>query len=167
MKIEQRKETRLETAPLQEISVTLDYKLQETSPERTADYIALTVQNLDDRLERIKEAETQIKSLKSDIVSQIETIKIGSSKWLSESGIDKLQGLYVSSVSVSSSKPKEDLVVHNEESLINQGYFKTTLDVTAVKNAIKDGVIVDGAEIEVTHKEDSLRINKRTKKVAA
>lgn len=164
MKIKQRKETRLETAPMQEISAILDYKLQETSPEGVADYIGLTLQNIDDRLQRAKEAELQIKALKAELTSQAETIKIGSAKWLAESGIDKLQGVYVSSVSISSSDPKETLKVLNEESLINQGYFKTSVDTTAVKNAIKDGVEVEGAVIEVEHREDSLRVNKRKKK---
>lgn len=166
-KIEVRKETRLETAPLHEISATLDYKLKETSPEGVADYIGLSIQNIDDRLLRIKEAESQIKALKSELTSQIEVIKIGSAKWLNECGIDKLQGIYVSSVSVSSSKPKETLKVVNEESLINQGYFKTSLDSTAVKNAIKDGASVDGATIEVLHCEDKIRVNTRKKDIAS
>lgn len=166
-KIEKRIETRLETAPIHEVGAVLDMKLGETSPEGVADYIGLSVQNLDDRLLRIKEAEAQIKSLKSELTSQIETIKIGSAKWLEESGIDKLQGMYVSSVSVSKSKPKEDVKIINEESLINQGYFKTSVDKTAVKNAIINGVDVDGATIEVTHIENKVRINKRKKESAA
>jgi len=167
MKIELRKETRLETAPLQEVGAILDYKLSETSPEGVADYIGLSLQNIDDRLTRIKEAEAQIKSLKAELASQMESIKIGSAKWLKEAGIDKLQGMYVSSVSVSKSKPKEDVKIVNEESLINQGYFKTSVDKTAVKNAILSSVNVDGASIEVTHIEDKVRINKREKKSVA
>lgn len=162
-KIETRKETRLETAPIHEIGAVLDFKLQSASPEIVADYIALSIQNLDDKLTRIKEAESQMKSLKSEIALQIETIKNGSAKWLHECGINKLQGIYVSSISISSTKPKETLKVINEDSLINQGYFKTTVDLTAVKNAIKDGVNVEGAEIEVIHCEDSLRVNQRKK----
>ena len=162
-KIELRKETRLETAPMHEIEATLDFKLAETSPEGVADYIGLTLQNIDDRLARIKEAEAQIKSLKSELVAQQETIKVGSAKWLAESGIDKLQGIYVSSISISSSKPKNELKVINEESLINQGYFKTVLDKTAVKNAILDGVEIEGAEIEIIYEEDKIRVNSRKK----
>ena len=162
-KLELRKETRLETAPLHEISAVLDFKLNETSPEGVADYIGLTLQNIDDRLERIKDAELQLKSLKLELTSQIENIKIGSANWLSESGIDKLSGLYVSSVSILKSKPKEEVKVLNEESLINQGYFKTVLDKTAVKNAILDGATIEGAEIEIIYMEDKIRVNERRK----
>lgn len=160
-KLELRKETRLESAPLQEVGAILDHKLEATNAEGVADYIGLSLQNIDDRIARIKEAEAQIKALKAELTSQSETIKIGSAKWLSESGIDKLNGMYVSSVSVSKAKPKEDLKVINEESLINQGFFKTVVDKTAAKQAILDGTEVDGAVIEVTHIEDKVRINMR------
>ena len=162
-KLELRKETRLETAPMQEISATLDFKLAETSPEGVADYIGLSLQNIGDRLDRIKDAETQIKLLKKELVAQQDIIKIGSAKWLSDSGIDKLQGIYVSSVSVSPSNYKNELKIHNEESIINQGYFKTVVDKTAVKNAILDGAKVDGAEIEVIYEENKIRVNSRKK----
>ena len=35
------------------------------------------------------------------------------------------------------------------------------VDITAAKNAIKDGVAVDGAEIEILHDSDTLKVNKR------
>jgi len=160
-KLEIRKETRLETAPLHEVGAALDFKLESTSSEVVADYIGLSLQNLDDRLLRIKEAETQIKILKSELIHQQEIIKIGSAKWITECGIDKLNGLYVSSVSINKSKPKDELKVINEDSLIAQGFFKTVVDKTAAKQAIKDGLDVDGAEIEITHSEDTIRVNKR------
>ena len=69
----------------------------------------------------------------------------------------------VSSISISSSKPKNELKVINEESLINQGYFKTVLDKTAVKNAILDGVEIEGAEITIIYEEDKIRVNSRKK----
>ena len=165
MKIELARETRLEIAPIQEVKAILDARLETTSPESVADYIALSVQNLDDRLTKIKDAENQIKALKVEIVNQISTIKHGSAEWLSSAGIDKLNGLYISSISISAPKPKEELKIVNEDALINAGYFKTTLDKTAVKNAIKDGVEIEGATIEITHEPEGLRINKRTKKL--
>jgi len=62
---------------------------------------------------------------------------------------------------VTNPKSKEELIVINEESLINAGYFKQVLDKTAVKNAILAGDIIEGATIEVTHQEDSLTIYKK------
>ena len=78
-------------------------------------------------------------------------------------GIDKLSGLYVSSVSISKANQRKKLKVLNEESLINQGYFKTVLDKTAVKNAILDGATIEGAEIEIIYMEDKIRVNERRK----
>jgi hypothetical protein len=40
-----------------------------------------------------------------------------------------------------------------------------TLDKTALKNAILDGKNVEGSYIEVTHSEDSIRLNKSRAKV--
>jgi len=166
-KLDLKKETRLESAPFQEVEAILDHKLEDVGAEGVADYIGISLQNLGDRLERIKEAEAHLKSLKSELNEQVDTIKVGSAKWLQDAGIDKLSGLYVSSISVSKSKPKEDLKIINEDELINQGYFKTTVDKTAVKRAILDDVKVDGASIEITHVEDKVRVNMRKKEIAS
>ena len=166
-KIELRKETRLESAGIENIGAILDYKLEQTSPEQVVDYVSLAVDNLDDRLSRVKEAETNLKLLKQDISSQIEVIKIGGAKWLSDTGIDKLNGLYTSSMTIYSPKPSVDVSVSNSESVINAGYFKTTVDKTAIKEALNNDVSVDGAELVITYKEDQLKINKGRKKIAS
>jgi len=159
------KQTSLETANIENVGAILDWKLKEKSPEAVADYIAFSAANLEAKIDNIKEAEANIKALKADVQKQIETIKIGSSKWLSDVGVSKLSGMAVSSVSILNSKPKIELIVENEEALVNAGYFKTVLDKTAIKNAIEDGVNVDGARLEVVHKEPTLKINKLRKKI--
>lgn len=162
-KIIKRYETKLETASAENIGAILDAKLEATSPEQTVDYVAFAIDNLNSQLDKIKDAEAELKLLKSDLNTQISMIKHGTSAWLSECGVDSLKGLTVSSIKATTPKPKEDLKVTSEESLINQGFFKTTLDKTAVKNAIKNGVEIDGAEIEITHLEQSLTIYKKRK----
>jgi hypothetical protein len=92
---------------------------------------------------------------------QKEIVKIGTALWLTESGVESLKGDIVSSMKVTTPKPTETLVVDNEEALINKGYFKTVLDKTAVKHAIQDGVDVDGAHIDVVHKESTLTVYKK------
>ena len=165
-KIEIRKETRLETADMENICPILDYKLEKTSPEEVVDYVALAVGNLEDQLVRVKDAEANLKQLKKDISSQIDTIKIGGAKWLSDIGIDKLNGLHTSSMTIYSPKPSVDVKVTDEESVVNAGYFKTAVDKTSVKEALNNDIAIDGAELVITHKESQLKINRVRKKIA-
>ena len=158
---EQSYETRLEYSNIENINVILDAKLEATSPQRVVDYISLSLDNINSNIERMKEAKKELDSLIKAQGTQKEIIKNGCAGWLSDAGVKKLDGDIVSSVSIYSPKPKETLKVINEESLINQGYFKTVVDKTAVKNAILDGVTVDGAEIEILHDSDTLKVNKR------
>ena len=155
------KSTRLETADKDEISAILDHKLEEVGAHGVADYAALAVDSIASRIDEIKRAEAELKSLKTALTEQSSLIKVGIAEWLSDTGIDKLQGNIVSSISVSKVKPTETLVIDNEEAVINQGHFKTVIDKTLVKNLILNGIEVEGAAIEVTHNEDSLRVNKR------
>jgi hypothetical protein len=169
MKLAKKYTTRLEATEAKDIVAVLEAKLEATSPERVVDYVALAVDNLEAQIARMKEAEEELKYLKADAQLQIDTIKTGTALWLTESGVDKLDGDIVSSMKITQPKAKEELVITTDsDSLINQGYFKTSLDKTAIKNAILDGVEVDGASIEVTHQTSTLTIyKKRAKKDAA
>ena len=161
-KLQQRYETRLETANREGIGAILDAKLDATSPERVADYIAFGIDNLQATIDRIKGAEAELKAIKAEAEAQIALIKSGASEWLSESGIDSLKGDIISSVKVTQPKAKEVLkITTNDDELINLGYFKTAVDKTAIKNALLDGVEIDGAELEVEHQEASLTVYKK------
>lgn len=153
--------TRLETSDAENITSLLDSKLNATSSHSVVDYVGLAVDNLDSQIERMKEGKRELEYLIKRTELQKDLIKIGSSLWLTECGLDKLDGDIISSMSISQPKAKETLKVINEESLINQGYFKQVLDKTAVKQAILNGEEIEGAEIEVEHQSFTLRINKR------
>ena len=155
------KSTRLEAATIEEVGAILDHKLDDVGAHGVADYSALAIDSLNNRIDEIKRAENDLKALKSALGEQVATIKVGVSSWLSETGLDKLQGNIVSSISINKSKPTETLIIDDEETVINQGHFKTVIDKTLVKNLILNGIEVEGAHIEVTHNEDSLRINRR------
>lgn len=156
--------TRLETTERDSIVAVLDAKLEATSSERVVDYVSLAVDNLEAKINRIKDAENELKELKAEAQQQIDIIKSGASQWLTESGVEKLDGDITSSMKVTQPKAKEELVITTDtDSLINQGFFKTAVDKTAIKNAILSGTDVDGASIEITHQEPSLTIYKKRK----
>ena len=161
MKLQKRYETRLETADTENIGAILDAKLEATSSERVVDYVGFGLDNLELQMKRYKDYKKELDGLIESVESQIDIIKVSTAKWLKESGVDSLNGDLVSSMKVTQPKSKEELKITNEESLINQGYFKTTADKTAVKMAIQNGVEVEGAEIEVTHLQESLTVYKK------
>ena len=165
-KIQTRYETKLETADHTNIISILDAKLEATSPEGVVDYVSFALDNQDAKIDRMKLAIKELGYLIKLEEQQKEIIKLGTVVWLTESGINSLSGDIASSMKITQPKPKENLIVHNEEALINQGYFKTVLDKTAVKQAILDGVEVEGAEIEVVHQEETLTVYKRRKSAA-
>lgn len=154
-------QTKLETAPIQEIGAILDIKVGQVGASQTADYIGLAIENIDNSMARIDEAIKELHSIKKDIKSQQETIKIGASKWLSDNGIDKLQGDRISSVTVSHKKESIEVAISDEDACINAGYFKTVIDKTSLKNALVNGANIEGAALEVTYSEDTIRVNKR------
>ena len=164
MKLQTRYETKLETANIENIGAILDAKLEATSPERVVDYVSFGIDNLDIALERLKQGKKEYDAMIKAIESQKELIKIGTAEWLRSSGIDSLKGDLVSSMKITQPKENTEVVITNEESLINQGYFKMTVDKTKVKEAILSNIPVEGAELSVTHKEESVTIYKRKAK---
>ncbi len=164
MKLTQRYETRLQTDKVENIGATLTAKLESSAPERVVDYVSLSLDNLDASIARMKDAQKELKQMVTELENQKEVIKIGTASWLNEAGIDSLKGDLTSSMKVVESKIKEELkITCDEDTLINQGYFVAKLDKTAIKNSIKDGVEIDGAELEITHSEQSLTVYKKRK----
>lgn len=157
-------QTKLETSSIDEVVAILDRKVEEIGANGTADYVYRAINNIDSGLSRIKEAIAELKSIEKDMKEQKEIIKTGTSRWLSSNGVTKLQGDIVSSLTVSEKTSSCELIITNEESLINAGYFKMSVDETAVKNALLNDVKLEGAYLNVTHNEDTIKINKRKQK---
>lgn len=157
-------QTKLETSSIDEVVAILDRKVEEIGANGTADYVYRAINNIDSGLSRIKEAIAELKSIEKDMKEQKEIIKTGTSRWLSSNGVTKLQGDIVSSLTVSEKTSSCELIITNEESLINAGYFKMSVDETAAKNALLNDVKLEGAYLNVTHNEDTIKINKRKQK---
>ena len=162
MKIELSYTTKLEQVTASsDILAILDHKLDATSPAQTVDYMALALDHITNKQDDISSAIAKLQELKKAEASRAEFIKEECAKWLEGTGLDKLDGLIVSSVTVNEAKPKENLIIEDEETLINQGYFKTVLDKTAVKQALQNGDDIEGASLEVVHVANKIRVNKR------
>lgn len=156
--------TQLENAQREEISTLLTAKAETLGAYGVADYVGFVIDSLDDRTKKIDEAIKELQEAKKAINSQTELIKIGVSEWLTENGIDKLQGDVISSISTFNKKESYELVVMDEEAVINDGYFKMSIDKTATKQALLNGIAVNGAKLEVIYNEPSIKVNKKRKK---
>ena len=155
--------TSLETLQ-HDVASILTEKLKATSPASTADYIAFACDNIEANITRAKEAKKELDAYIKHQESVIETIKIDSAKFLSDNGVDKLEGMRISSITINDSTPSEELVIHSESYWISDNNFtKVTLDKTAIKNFLKSTDIdySEYAEIVTTHKESKIKINKK------
>ncbi len=143
------KATSLETSP--NIKETLDWKINSLVEQDKnvsnglCDYFGMGLNNLDMQLQQLKELEEDIKARKSAINSQKTAIKEEGAYFLESQGIDKLEGVLYSSVSVQKGKPESSkvkfkLLVGKKESeafLVDAGLaVYESVDVPATKDSI-------------------------------
>ncbi|HGZ69778.1 MAG TPA: hypothetical protein ENK74_00070 [Nitratifractor sp.] len=142
---------------------------------RKTDYIGFSLLSIDNKVQSIDEEIKELQELKRGL-KEAKTIalEIGA-EVLSEYGIDRLEGMGVSSITLTdgavSAKPL--LKILDQEKLINAGYCKTVVDEEAVlaalygadeRERLKDLCEVD---LVVTQKPPKLKVNKRRSKKAA
>ena len=144
-----------------DVIAILDHKCEDVGPARTVDYIGLALDNVDKKMADINAAIKQLQEMKKHEDARKEHIKEQTCNWLEGTGLDKLDGLIVSSMSINNTKPKEELIITDEESCINAGYFKTVLDKSELKKDLLEGKEVEGAKIEVIHVANKIKINKK------
>lgn len=143
----------------------LNEKLKATSPERTVDYIEYSDTYIENQLQQIKQAKEELKMIEANLKSDRERIKEGASVWLSEMGIDKLDGLRVSSITTYTPAPTKKLVIHDRECIFlrDKEFIKTSLDETKVKKFLENTDVdySEFVELEITNKQPMIKINKR------
>ena len=61
-------ETKLESADKNHVIAILDAKLEATSPERTADYVSLALDNIDSAIKRMKDGKDTISTLFKEVL---------------------------------------------------------------------------------------------------
>ena len=152
--------TSLEKIEQCEIIPFLDARVERSGAFVVTDYIGTALDNIDSAKERITNAIKQLQEVKKGLEQQEEVIKCEVAKWLVENGIDKIQGDVISSITVFDKAPKQEVII-DDENAIDASYCKLTVDKTAVKKAINEGIEVKGARIETTHVEQSIRLNKK------
>jgi len=115
-----------------------------------ADYFGIGLDNLDAQLKQLDEVTKEINSRKSDLKAQITAIKQEGALFLESQGIDKLEGVLTSSVTITKGKPETSKVK-----------FKLLVDKKASEAYLVDGGLAVYESVEVSATKDMLRINKR------
>lgn len=168
----QKRNTRLERLSAEDSVVAiLNSKLAEgKTSDQIADYISFSVDGLTADIERAEEAIDELKYYIKQSKATIEDIKIGTAEWLTDAGIDRIDGMRVSSITTYNPKPSEEIVILDEMFWIESGYIKISVDKTAVKNFLLsfgekiEEKYKDKAVIETMHKQQTVKINKKRAK---
>jgi hypothetical protein len=157
-------QTKLETAERESIALILNDKAMTVGANATVDYIGLAIDNISSQKERIKQAIIELREVQKSLEFQEDIIKIGVSEWMSDNGIEKLNGDRISSITILDKKETQELVIDNEEAVVNAGYFKMVIDKTSAKQAVQEGANIEGCHIEITYNEPSIKLNKKRAK---
>ena len=135
--------------------------------EEKADYIASSALHLEAEEERISTQITHLKDVKTKLKEAKEQLKSITAEVMIKSGIDKLKGLNISSLTAQaySESESQELIIDDEDELKDLGYVIVSLDEKRIKQALNDGELseINGAHFETVTKSKSatIRINKR------
>ncbi len=148
------KSTSLEKSP--NITETLNWKINSLIEQDKnvsnglCDYLGIGLHNLDQQLEQLKELEADIKARKQAINAQITAIKQDGALFLEAQGIDKLDGVLYSSVSVRKGKPASSKTV-----------FKLLVDKKESEAFLVDSGLAVYESVDVPGTKDSLSVYSR------
>lgn len=107
------------------IADTLSWKIEAVKADglpidtSLADYIALATDNIEAQLEQLKAVKGEIGQREEALKSQIEHIKVDGATFLLENGLDRLDGVICSSVTVSEAKPSKTVTTETKEFVMN------------------------------------------------
>lgn len=152
--------TSLEKMEQCEIIPYLNALTERVGAFQTCDKIGFAMENIEASKTRIAEAIKELQAIRKSLEQQEEIIKIETAKWLSENGVDRIEGDRISSITVYEKAQSQEVVI-DDESLIDVSYCKLSVDKTKVKKAINEGIEVAGAHLETVHNENSIRINRK------
>ena len=118
-----------------------------------ADYIGLSIKELDNKISYISEDIKELQTLKKNLTNAKATALEATATVLEEYGIDRLDGTSISSITITPKKTKlkETFKIINSEKLIQLGFYTVIVDEQAVKDAMLtiDGMNEIDAYVEV------------------
>ena len=134
-----------------------------------ADRLSSSLMNVDAKIAYIKEQTKILQQMRKQLELSRTNAKEQIAKALQTFGIDKLEGVQVSSISVTSAyqTSKTNLNILDEQALIQAGYFTVMVDKQAVEEALYSSDQRHEVEayvetsVEVIQKPATIRINKR------
>ena len=103
-----------------------------------ADYIGLSIKELDNKLSYIAEDIKELQTLKKNLTNAKATALEATATVLQEYGIDRLDGTSISSITITPQKTKlkETFKVIDAEALIKLGFYSVVVDEQSVKDAM-------------------------------
>jgi len=124
--------TRIEDYPVQEIGKAIDMKIDELNEKNMpieqglCDYIALSLENIDNEVKTLKKYKEELDLLiKTKFEHKKEAMREIAKKLKDDLGLDKLQGMSVSSITVkpeSVSFTKKFVLDEGKDELVDLGY---------------------------------------------
>ena len=129
-----------------------------------ADYIGLSVKELDNKIAYISEDIKELQTLKKNLSNAKATALEATASVLAEYGIDRLDGTSISSITITPKKTKikESFKIIDADALIKLGYFSVVVDEQSVKEAMSTlesmNEIDKYVEVGITKEEVSARI---------
>ena len=136
---------------------------------RKADYIGFSILSIDAKVASIDEEVKELQALKKKLKSAKDIALQTGAGVFKEYGIDKLEGAGISSITINkpTSTSKIRLTIHNEDKLIEAGFYKKIIDDKAILDFYNSGKCLDtinaNCSIEILKdvKPTKLKINKR------
>lgn len=150
----------LEECEQGEIINILNRKAETVGANAACDYIGRALDNIQSTKDRIDQTIKELQEIKKRCQSQEEIVKIETAKWLSENGVDRIEGDLVSSITVYDKAPRQKVIIE-DASILDVSYMQLMPYETAIKSAINSGIEVKGARLETTHNEQSIKLNRK------
>ena len=104
-----------------------------------ADYIGLSLNEIKNKIDTLTSDISDLQNLKKKLSNALEIAKIQVAEIFTLNGIDRIDGNIISSLTItnSTSKIKDEIIIKNENALINLGYVKFSVDIEAIEKALQ------------------------------
>ena len=137
------------------------YQEQNLPIEILTDYIGKGLQQIDDEIQQLKNYKKMIDEKIKDLQNQTFNVKVQGAEFLRENGLDKLEGIEVSSITINSSTPSSEEVIQ-EKTFITDLTQKEINDFLVTQNL---GRYETKDAIKVTNEiPETLKVNKKRAK---